>query len=586
MLMLGLYDGPDGAMLLDCTPYLMGAISIGNDRHGFESLSATVEQRLIAAFRVYARTALAWARLWWNGQIVWEGRVEDPSAWAGTGSGLRFTAFGAWRALSDIPYTALWSMSSVAQFRPTRSDEVSGRNTELYDFDTNNRVRIALKGGATYANINDSGGMIYQKPDGGSRQIIGVMFDAVVTLPTNWRLQINQWSTAYASVAATVVVTGGGGVTTINRFYTFSGCDYLEFVVYNNTGGVYTNTNQTGLYKALITNVRLVTTTTNKVDTTMTSAVVAGSNVSVPVGSTANMYVGQRLHLGAAAGLGEGVIVESIPDATHFVADLTASYASGQNVQAFVIYADEIMNDMVSTAAANGQLSSATTQIQSPAVDLFDESYEDQSMAAVADRLALLGDNQSPPRQWEAAVWDAQRLVFRPRGTAARSWFVDVSALQAERSIESYANSVYAIYQNANNRTLRTAIASNATAIAAAGFTRQQAISASTTSDVQAGIQRDAFLDDHDDLKARSTIAFDRLFNAGGASRQLWEPRAGDTLTIRNLLPASGSAVDDIRTITIGRARLDVNSRALTIEPDPPPPALSALLARLAANIK
>jgi hypothetical protein len=241
---------------------------------------------------------------------------------------------------------------------------------------------------------------------------------------------------------------------------------------------------------------------------------------------------------------------------------------------------------MVSIAAANGQLNSSTTQIQSPSVDLFNECFEDQSMAALTDRLAGLGDNHSPPRQWEASVWDARQLVFRPRGSASRAWFVDVSSLQAERSIESYANSAYAIYQDINNRTLRTAIASNATAITAAGFTRRQSVTATTTSDIQASIQRDAFLDDHDDLAARSTIAFDRLFNAGGASRQLWEPRAGDTLTIRNLLPASGDAVDDIRTITIGRARLDVTSRELTIEPDPPPPALSALLARLAANIK
>jgi hypothetical protein len=62
MLMLGIYDGSAGGMLLDATPYLVDNIALGDDQHGYESLSATVERRLVAAFKLYARTAIAWAQ--------------------------------------------------------------------------------------------------------------------------------------------------------------------------------------------------------------------------------------------------------------------------------------------------------------------------------------------------------------------------------------------------------------------------------------------------------------------------------------------------------------------------------------------
>jgi hypothetical protein len=188
-------------------------------------------------------------------------------------------------------------------------------------------------------------------PDQSSRDIIGASFDYVQLAPTaSWRVAFQTRNADFSGIANPWGVTGGIGISTGNVFVTFAAAKVVNFFMdFNAADAVFAG--ETGSAYLIITNLRLVTTTTNKVDTTMTSAVVAGSNVSVPVGSSANMYVGQRLHLGAAAGLGEGVIVKSIPDATHFVADLTASYASGQNVQAFVIYADEIAKDIVSAVS-------------------------------------------------------------------------------------------------------------------------------------------------------------------------------------------------------------------------------------------
>lgn len=588
MLMLGIYDGPAGGMLLDATPYLVENVALGNDKHGYESLSATVERRLVGAFRMYARTAIMWAKLWWAGQIVWEGRVEDPSVWARAGSGLRFVAFGAWRALSDLPYTALWSTTAVSAWRAGTEIDLSTLRTERYQVDTNNRLYLAISKGETYATGIDFGMLLYQIPDQSSRPIIGVSFDYRINLPVGWTADFAVSDAGFTSYVTVFTHAGTGGTVTGAFHAVFGGRSVMSLLIYNNSGAPFTATLETGVNFAQLTNVRLVSSTTNRVNTTHTVARGAGVNVTATVGSTANMYVGQRLGIGATGvTIGESVIVKQILSSTQFVADFTAAAAVGLAVQAHVIYADEVLKDMVSVvnAANPNQLNSSTAAIQSPSLDLFDEIYTDQGMAAIIDRLAGFGDNQTPARQWEACVLGGQQLIFRPRGSAARAWFADVSSLQAERSLANYANSAYGVYADASNRTLRTAVAANSTAVTASGLTRRQAVSASTTSSVQAGVQRDAYLNDHDDLSARSTIAFDRLFDAGGANHKLWDALAGDSLTIRNLPPASGAAVDQVRTITIGRASLDVTSRTLTIEPDPPPPQLASLLARLAAGL-
>lgn len=594
MLMLGIYDGPLGGLLLDCTPYLIENVALGNDKHGYESLSATVERRLIAAFKLYARTAIAWAKLWWQGQVVWEGRVEDPSVWARAGSGLRFVAFGAWRAVSDIPYTALWSTTNYSKWKPVTQAEIVSRTPDKYNMDTNGgRLYISLKKGQTYANGTDVGSFMIKVPYGG-RQIVGFSCDYTINLPTlgggnTWQFGYATWNEGFSAGAATMITATAGVAFNRTVHYVVTACDYLELYIVNVTGGANTPAGEDGANFLQIRNLRVVTSTANRINTTLGTAVPSAGTFTVTPASMARIYVGQQLQIDQGTNVSETITVSAITSTT-FTATyaIAAGHLATATVNAHVVYADEIVKDMVSAVSAlnSNQLSSSTALIGSPALDLLDESYEDAGMGASIDRLAGLGDNQTPSRQWEACVLAGQQLVFRARGSAARAWFADVSSLQAERSIESYANSVYATYQDASGRVIRTAVAANSTAVTAAGITRRASVSASTTSNTQAAVQRDAFLDDHDDLSARSTIAFERLFDAGGANHKLWDARAGDSLTIRNLPPASGAAVDQVRTITIGRASLDVINRTLTIEPDPPPPALASLLARLSAGLK
>lgn len=572
---------PGGALISDDSARAT-ALSFATNVHGFAELRSNVPMPLTEAFQRYDRAGLPHQRLNDGAGVVYEGRLEDLAI---NGDGVRGTALGYSRALSDAPYTALWSMSDVTQWRPVRTDEVANRVPELYQFDTNNRILIALNEGQTYGNFTDVGAMVYQKPEGGVRQIIGLSFDAVVTLPLNWIFELNTYQSGYAGATGVTVATGNGGVQPINKFFTFAGCDYVAFSVYNNTGGNYVVAHAPAIWSVKITNVRLVTSTANKVDTTTTANVLAGAGISVPVVSSARMYVGQRLHMGIPAAAGFAATVLTIPDSTHFTADLSAGMASGGNVQAHVIYADEIVRNVISTVSTLNptQLSSSTTLIQSPALDLFNENYTDQYPFDILNRLITLGDNQATPREWEWAVWENRQLIFQPRGFSARTWYIDLAAPTIERSLNALANSVYADYQEPGGRTLRTTPSSDSASIARYGLARRIKIDVDSTSATQAGVQVAAALQDGKDPAPRAQITTEAVFDQNGARWPLNMVRANDICVIRNLPPTLGTAIDRVRIFRVVRTTYDAMTDTLTLEPESPLPSLTALLARAAA---
>ena len=577
-LTIAIQDRPGGIALPDLTARLTRAV-FSTNAHGDEALQLSAPLSMASAFERYDRPGLPHAIVTDGAALPFQGRVEDVAI---RGNGIDLSAYGYSRSLSDARYTALWSTTKVGDWRPVLTSEVANRTPELYGFDTNNRIQIALPQGSVYGNAANAGGMVYQIPSGSSRQIIGVSFNAIVTLPANWIFQFNTYQANFSGGTNLTIDTGIGGVQPVNKFYTFAGCDSFEFSVYNNTGGNYTVNNAPNVWSVRITNLRLVTTTATMINTTHTVARGAGVNVTATVGSTARMYVGQYLHIGATAALGEGVIVKQILNSTQFVADFTAAAAIGVPVQAFVIYADELVDDLVSTASTLNpdQLLSDTTQVQSPGMDLLDEVYEDAQPSTILDRLITMGDDQTPPRRWEWGVNGDRQLAFRPDGATAQTWYVDITALELQRTFEQLANSAYAVYQDASNRTLRSAVATDAASIARFGLTRQQPIKAQTTSLVQATIERDAALDDTADPPPRFGLTFTAVYNAGGGRVPLWLPRAGDTIVIRNLPPTVSVNVDQLRTFRIARTSCDLIARTLTIEPLVPLPTMASLIAR------
>lgn len=599
MLMLGLYsESPSlgGALLLDCTPFTTGC-SFTTNEHGFDGLQADIDQALMEAFRLYDQPGLLYVGLTAYGQVVWEGRLEDPALRSGQGSsGLTVQALGFWRALSDTPATALFSITNTSSFRPMLQTEVSTSRPDRFTMDTNNRLYIAPQKNATLGTTGSSkfGSLCYLSPDDGARGIIAVQFDFELTTPAaNWRGLFRTRDASFTGIANVwILASAGAGTLTGSIFATFASAQIVDFSMdFNAADAVFAG--ETGSAYLKITNCRLATLTTNAVNTTLTVARTNGSPVTCTVGSTARMYVGQRLVINSGGANSESVVVISIPSTTTFTANVVnapgGGYPIATTVQGLVVYADEIAGYLaigIAAALNPAQLSSSASQIGSPSLDLTDEVYEDATIGDVLTDLVALGDNRSPPRQWEVGVWEDRVLFFRPQLSVSRAWYVDATDLQIARTLADLANSVYVVYNDANGRALRTVPTSNSASITRYGVTRRTAISADTTSATQAGVQQVAALQDSKDPRPRASITFDAVYDAGGARYPLWLVRSGDTMTIRNLPPNLSTTVDRIRTFRITHTSYDAFADTLAVEPEAPPRTLEVMLARRAEGIR
>jgi hypothetical protein len=531
-MMLGLYTAPPstgGALLLDCSPFVQSCDFSTSD-HGFEALTAPVLRTLAGAFRLFDYP-LMYLGLFWDGQIVWEGRLEDPTLYTGgDGSGFTAQALGAWRALSDTKYIALWSKSTVTDFRPVKTTEIAAAQPDRFTFNAQDVIQIMPQKGATFGTTGAAKQAYYAyiMPDGGTRNIIGAQFAFVLTVPAiNWRGLLITQSPAWVTVAAPWAFTSAGAGTTARAVHvTFTGVDRLSFFMDLNAADIVL-AGETGSAFLRITNLRLVTSTANEVNTTLTANRTAGVNVPATVGSTADMYAGQELVINSANNPSEIVTVISVGSAAQFNATFANNYVIGNAVQGFKVTADEIASHIVASVAAlnSAQLSSSTALIQSPDLDLLDENYIDADLGAVLTRLAGLGDNQTPPRQWEVGVYEDRQLYFRPQGNG-RAWYIDATDLSVARTLEQLYNAVAAIYQDTSGRRRVTGTASDTTSAARYGVRRVALPTAQTTSATQAGVERDAYLQDHKDPLPRAAITFEAVYDASGGHDHDPQPAA------------------------------------------------------------
>lgn len=588
---LGIFTRANGVLLADDTAILR-ACSFSTGVHGCADLRASAPMVLDRAFAHYDWPSLPHALLRADGATPYAGRLEDVAI---SGDGLSMTALGYSRALSDSPYTALWSTSKVGAWRPITSREYVLANETLYNADQNNRLYVSLKKDAVYRFGNDLIGWEIVVPSGSSRDIAGVSFDIAWSLPSNWVISygtaLDEYLTGNVTLG-TITATGGANQTTLHAAIG-TPRPVLYVICYNGSGAPYTNTGLEDYARFMtLTNVRVVTDVSTRVSTTTTAVVTGGTNITIPVVSSAGMYVGQQIQFGSSApGNGYTFVVTAVPDATHVTVASTgalASAASGAAVQAHRVLADTIVRDLLATVVALNptQLSASGSLIASPGVDLLDEQYLDMLPSAILDRLIALGDTQSPPRPWAWGVWDDQQLFFWPEGTAAQSWYVDISDLDLQRTIDTLANRVYATYQDATGRTVRTLATTDTASVTRMDLTRTKQISASTTNAAQVAVQQAVALADAANPPPRFGITVGAVYTAAGARSPIWLPRAGDTVTVRNLPPTISVDIDRIRTFRIARTTCDLVTGTLHIEPAAPLPSLAALLARTAAGIK
>jgi len=551
---LAIFQSATGQLVAD-TSMRTADPSWTTNEHGYERLSGGVDAGLAESFRMFYQTGIYHVEANWNTIALWEGRREDPGLHAGAADGgYDLGAIGYWHAFSDVPYVALWSTTSVAEWKPIEDTDLTSRNPKLYAIDTDNRVFIGLTKNTTYRTAGtgfDVGSMTVQTPDASTRGFVGFMCAIDIFLPVNWKCEIRTLTRGFGTPGSLIIFTGTGALFSRACYLTFAAFARLEIAVYNLTGGNVTFVGENGTNYARVTNLRAVTSLTNTVSTTLTANRAAGASVTATVGSTARMYTGMQLVMNSGGNPSEIVTVESVSGATTFVSTFVGAYVIGNAVQGFAVYADEVVADVLSTVVAlnPSQVSSGTALIQSPALDLTDVSFEDTPCDAVLMRLAALGDTSGQP--YEVGVYERRALFFRPRTSAGRAWYIDADTLDLQRSIADLINSAYATYQEPGGRTLRSATNADAQSVAAYALTRRGVASTTTTSGVQAASLRDTFIADQKNPLPRAKISFDQVYDAHGTRSPLMLVQSNSTLTIRNLSPSLGSGVDRIRTFRI-----------------------------------
>lgn len=250
------------------------------------------------------------------------------------------------------------------------------------------------------------------------------------------------------------------------------------------------------------------------------------------------------------------------------------------------IFADEIARGMVSyvNALNPAQLSADTGLIESPAVDLRDELYEDDYPAEILDRLAQLGDGSG--NLWEAGVWEDRRLHFRPRGSAGRTWYTDAASLTVDRSVAKLVNSQYALYQEAGGRKLRTAVNTDADSVERWGETVEDVIRVQTTSSTQAQTHRDTRLADRKTPIPRAGLRIGRIYDSAGVQYPKFLVRSSDVIVARNIPPTLSVDVDRIRSFRIAETEYALDTDDLLVTPESSLPALDVMIARQAAGIR
>jgi len=182
--------------------------------------------------------------------VAWEGRLEDIAIVPG---GLSLTAFGYQRALSDLLYTALWSMTGTAGWRPAAFD---GWVPERYEMDNNNRLYISLKNGAIYGHDNHYGELAYASPDKQLLSIVSFSADYDANLPTGWQARIITTDPDNSNRSTAFTLTGDGTPQTGTIDVNTTARRRVALGLRNNTGSAYTNTAQTGNYYIRLTNIR------------------------------------------------------------------------------------------------------------------------------------------------------------------------------------------------------------------------------------------------------------------------------------------------------------------------------------------
>lgn len=230
------------------------------------------------------------------------------------------------------------------------------------------------------------------------------------------------------------------------------------------------------------------------------------------------------------------------------------------------------------SGVSTSELSSSTGLVTSTGLNIAGQTYTNADAIQAVSELAALGNTSA--QIFEAGIYEGRMLFYRVRASAGAAWYVDITDIDLERSLEPLYNAVYAVY---NSGASTTATSTDTFSVLRNRVTRTKALTANTTDATQAGYLRDTALADSKSPAPRASFKFTEVFNVNGIKFPPWMVRAGDTLTARNLSPVLSTDIDNIRTMIVGEKEYDIDNNLLTVSAYIPLPTLDVITAQIQA---
>lgn len=271
---LHIRSSPTGGDLIRCHNRI-DDLAFAYDKHGCAELETTLRINQADAYALYDRPALPYVSVCYAGAVIWAGRLTVPTIGMRT---TKLTARGYWDAFTDNPYTALWSTTSVTEFRPMLNTERGTAFPDRYTVDTNNRISIAANKGETLGTTTTAkyGYMVYIAPDQGERLITNISFDYSFSSQSNWQVGLQTYNTGWSLTATPWSLNGAGAGTVTGSQSLTLGTPVERFafyLFYNAANAVVTA--ETGDIFLRITNVRITTQATPVYGSDIASALAA-----------------------------------------------------------------------------------------------------------------------------------------------------------------------------------------------------------------------------------------------------------------------------------------------------------------------
>jgi hypothetical protein len=500
---LAIFDRYNGSLLYDVT-FEAKDTEFSTTRYGFGYCKFELNWPIEKAAQLFKLKSVGYVRLGTGNKAYFEGRLEDVEL----GNQITLTAFGYYRAFTDLQINDLWSTTDLNFWQdfPSTPLRPTGRN-EMYTIQRQDGIKISLNKNVTVSGgPGNFGSVIGFYPSKSTRLLDTIDFYYQYVSPAisaNIGLQREtELYTAYASSPNTFVL--GSSASATGRV-------------------IASNLAASGLLLFL------------------DNSPIAGL---LFVGETGSFYVSYS-----------GIRVGTTP-----------SISGGR------LYADEILRYTISGVnnLNTYQLSSDFSSIQSPRYDLTNIWFKDQTGLQVVEELLKYPDTSG--NEYELKIWENQKVLFRPK-TNPNTWYIDISEISLNRTLDKYFNQVNARYTDTMKREtlLRLAVT---------GFhNRQTVLTLNTTDPNIVATAGAALLSDYQRKPPQSEISTTFVRDSNGSYQEAINVRSGDKIIIQNIPPTLFDAIDN--TFIVEETIASLDSGLVRIIPEQPIAQLETLLSKV-----